>query len=47
VNADGYLEGAPELVAEVSLSREAIDLGAKKRWQNEVLMAREVRWLPL
>jgi Uma2 family endonuclease len=30
VNDDGYLEGAPELIAEVSLSREDIDLGAKR-----------------
>jgi Uma2 family endonuclease len=30
VTADDYLEGAPELIAEVSLSSEAIDLGAKK-----------------
>lgn len=30
LSADGYVEGAPELIAEVSLSREAIDLGAKR-----------------
>jgi len=30
VNDEGYLEGAPELIAEVSLSSEAIDLGAKR-----------------
>ena len=29
-NADEYLEGAPELIAEVALSSEAIDLHAKK-----------------
>lgn len=31
VNEAGYLEGAPELIAEVSLSREAIDLGPKRQ----------------
>src|SRR5947209_8488780 len=30
-NADGYLEGAPEFVAEVALSSEAYDLHAKRR----------------
>jgi Uma2 family endonuclease len=31
IGADGYVEGAPELVAEVAASRAAIDLGDKKR----------------
>lgn len=31
VGADGYLEGAPELVAEVSATTESIDLNAKLR----------------
>ncbi len=31
VNADGYLEGGPELVVEVALSSEAFDLGEKRR----------------
>jgi Uma2 family endonuclease len=31
MNEDEYLEGAPELVAEVALNREAIDLHAKKK----------------
>jgi hypothetical protein len=30
VNDEGYLEGAPELIAEVAASREAIALGAKR-----------------
>jgi Uma2 family endonuclease len=30
MNAEEYLEGAPELIAEVALSREAIDLHAKR-----------------
>jgi Uma2 family endonuclease len=31
VNADGYLTGPPELVAEVASSSESIDLGTKRR----------------
>lgn len=31
INQDGYVEGAPELVAEVAASSAAIDLGDKKR----------------
>lgn len=31
IGADGYVEGAPELVAEVAASSAAIDLGDKKR----------------
>jgi Uma2 family endonuclease len=31
IGADGYIEGAPELVAEVAASSAAIDLGDKKR----------------
>lgn len=31
VNSDGYLEGAPELTAEVALSSESYDLHAKRR----------------
>lgn len=30
LSADGYIEGAPELVAEIATSSAAIDLGAKK-----------------
>jgi Uma2 family endonuclease len=30
ISADGYIEGAPELVAEIATSSAAIDLGAKK-----------------
>jgi len=31
ISADGYLEGAPELIVEVAASRAAIDSGTKKR----------------
>ena len=31
ISADGYIEGAPELIAEIAVSSAAIDLGDKKR----------------
>lgn len=44
VDADGYLEGAPELVIEIAASSAAIDLGAKKQAYRRNGVAEYLVW---
>ncbi|MGF1535567.1 MAG: Uma2 family endonuclease [Elainellaceae cyanobacterium] len=44
INADGYVEGAPELVVEVAASSAAIDLGDKKRAYRRSGVAEYLVW---